>query len=140
VRMFQSTIGKAEGEPWCMSFIQYCLFWVDEFVPGRAHTVYPSEWCKAVWDKAGHARRAQPQKGYVVIYNYVGTDSGHAGIVEAHGFDGQHEQEPYIITIEANTSDSERSVIREGDGVYRKKRLTRRSGRMRLLGFIDPWG
>jgi len=59
--------------------------------------------------------------------------AGHTGIVEMAGDD-------YIITIEGNTGDDERRVIREGDGVYRKKRLTRGSGALKLVGYLNPWG
>jgi len=29
IRMFQRVIGRAQNEPWCMSFVQYCWHMTD---------------------------------------------------------------------------------------------------------------
>jgi len=115
VRLFQSQIGIAHGEPWCMSFVQYCCYWVDRYVSSQAtHSLHKSEHCMTVWRKTPQSCRLhRPEVGSVAIWNKLGTDAGHTGVVIGVG-------EGNITTIEGNTGDDARRVIREGDGVFAK--------------------
>lgn len=137
VQHFQSRIGSAVGEPWCMSFVQSCCYWADQYVGGRKNILFPSELCMDVWDKtSSHQRMETPFAGCIVIWNYRGTRAGHTGIVTSYN---RHQN--FLMTIEGNTGDNERRVIREGDGVFHKKRTTRRSERssLQLVGYLNPW-
>ena len=137
VSMFQRTIGRAVGEPWCMSFAQYCLIWPDKMCKGNRHLIVESEHCMTVFretDVVCHIK--EPMKGVIAIWNKTGTDSGHTGLVETYGHD---QGDAYIITIEGNTSDDDK-VVREGDGVFRKKRFYNKAkAKMQLMGFLNPW-
>ena len=136
VQMFQRTIGQAVGEPWCMSFVQYCLTWPDYFIGGEKSQVFASEHCLSVWMKTPINHRINtPFPGCIAVWQYGDTSSGHTGLVESYGVDGKR---PYIISIEGNTSDSER-IVREGDGVFMKKRFLSYTKKMRLRGFLNPW-
>jgi hypothetical protein len=64
-----------------------------------------------------------------VIWKYIGTSKGHAGFVE------KVLDQKTIQTIEFNTRDS-LGVVREGDGCYRRKRSTKGSGAMLVMGFV----
>ncbi len=134
VSIFQRHIGGAHGEPWCMSFVQYCAYWVDQYFTESKHRLFPSEHCMTVWrNSPSVCRLTGPMEGSVVIWNYEGTDNGHTGIVRR--LDGNH-----IYTIEGNTGDSS-AVVREGDGVFVKRRLLQRSSKskMQIVGFLNPW-
>lgn len=134
VEMFQKQIGHAVGEPWCMSFVQYCCYWVDRFLGMEdRHVLYPSEHVLTVWRKTPSvARLKEPMMGSVVLWNYAGTEQGHAGIVTDRRGDT-------LDTVEGNTSEAERRVIREGDGVFNKKRSIHGGERFRILGYLNPW-
>ena len=136
VEMFQKAIGRAINEPWCMSFVQFCCQWPDYFVGGKLNVLHKSEHCFSVWmNTKKTARVVEPFPGCVAIWQYQGTTNGHTGIVESYGVD---DKRAYIISIEGNTSDSEK-IVREGDGVFLKKRFLKTTGKMRLKGFLNPW-
>jgi len=134
VSIFQMYLGGAQDEPWCMSFIQYCLHWIDQYFPESKHKIFPSEHCMTVWrNSPSQCRIAKPIPGSIIIWNHVGTDNGHTGIVRRP--DGN-----YAFTVEGNTGPG-KGVIREGDGVFVKKRLLQLSSKskMQIVGFLDPW-
>ena len=137
IRMFQRAVGKAEDEPWCMSFVQYCCNKIDQIykIVRKANDInklYQSEHCLTVWNKTPHICRQDPAPGTIAIWNYKGGSAGHAGIVVE--VDGE-----IIRTIEGNTSDNTKRIVREGDGVYRKRRPINSISNMQLKGFLDPW-
>jgi hypothetical protein len=137
VSVFQKTIGKAENEPWCMSFVQYCLFQTDNWFyelcdSDIPHELFLSEHCLTVWNESPkHCRIEKPIAGSICIWQYRGSSNGHTGIV----VDVDKE---IIITIEGNTSNSKK-IIREGDGVYLKRRPLKSIGKMQIKGFLNPW-
>lgn len=146
VEMFQKIVdGKAQGEPWCMAFVQYCLFHVDLlcesiYVDGRPVTnqeqsLLPhTEHCYTAWLNAPMmARHKEPQVGFIAIWKSKASVSGHAGIVVGI------KDEIEFFSVEGNTSDPDDKDQREGDGVYMKRRNVFGMGGMELLGFIDPW-
>lgn len=139
IRMFQRTIGKAQNEPWCMSFVQYCCCMVDTvyaILQERqviTHQLYPSELCSRVWERTSKSCRLEaPEPGCVVIWQYHATSAGHTGIVT-------HVDKSIITTVEGNTGDLTKRVVREGDGVFRKRRPLKTIGRMEIIGFLNPW-
>ena len=143
VEAFQKAVdGRAHGEPWCMSFVQYVTRQVDvladvimQTTSHKRSKIYSTEHCMTCWNKSPkECRIDQPVPGAVVIWQKGTSSSGHTGIVVSIDKD-DHD---YMWTIEGNTGPSER-VEREGDGVYLKKRHIRQTGNMRVRGFLRPW-
>lgn len=144
IEEFQKAVdGKAQGEPYCAGFVWYCLKKVNaEFTCGSI--LYPSESCVQIWNKTPiSARLDKPIVGTIMIwqfYEYVGNvrewrpkSAGHCGIVTKTFPD-----KPFVETVEGNTGPGTR-VIREGEGVYIKKRLVTGLNEMRVLGWLLPW-
>jgi hypothetical protein len=147
VEMFQKAVdGKAWGEPWCMSFVQFCLDQVDKTARALtfdsrnyaiasldSHVLYKTEHCATCWNKTNKvARRESPSPGDVVIWKSRFGSNGHTGIVVNVFSDGSFE------TIEGNTSPGITGSQRDGDGVFLKKR-SGGIGSLKLLGFLNPW-
>lgn len=139
VSIFQRHLGGAHEEPWCMSFVQYCCFWVDSMdaafrsQKAKGHKLFKSEHCLTVWNKSPRECRSEaPMPGSVVIWQYGASSAGHTGIVV--DVDGD-----VFTTVEANTGDNSKRVVREGDGVYKKVRPLKSIGKMKIKGFLNPW-
>lgn len=145
IEMFQREVdGKAKGEPWCLSFVQFCVNQVDRDYLKKygkdplPNWLYPTEHCLTLWNKTDVSSRITDDlyPGTILIWQYWEngrqTSRGHVGvIIEALSeFD--------FLTVEGNTADR-KSVVREGDGVYMMKRTVSMSGNFRLKGFISPW-
>lgn len=134
VQMFQSHIGAAVQEPWCMSFVQFCIAKIDTlcaFFDSTRSKIFQSEHCLTVWNNTDQSlKRDKPEPGFVVIWRHGASSSGHTGIVVKV-------KEDKILTVEGNTNVA---GSREGDGVYLKERNKNFNGDLNLVGFIDPWG
>lgn len=126
VELFQSTIGKAEGEPWCLSFIQSCVAYVEDF--GFKSGLFPSEHCLTVWTNSLCRRPIEPVAGDVVIYQMGDTTKGHAEIITQVFLNS-------FQTIGGNTSNVN-GIDRDGDGVYRKIRARQTGEKFKTLGFL----
>jgi hypothetical protein len=144
--MFQKIVdGKAQGEPWCMAFVQYCLFHVDLLcenlvVDGKPvdkdeDNIIPlTEHCYTAWLQSPMlARMKYPEIGAIAIWKKRSSTAGHAGIVVGI------KDEVEFFTVEGNTSDPDGGDQREGDGVYMKRRSMFGMGELELLGFLNPW-
>ena len=133
VEMFQKAVdGKAQGESWCMAFVQFCLQRVETSQQTRTN-MYSSEHCLTVWNKTGTGmHRTAPEPGFVVIWRHGATTQGHTGIVTEVLANGE------FTTIEGNTGNG-KGVIRDGDGVYNRTRSVTGAGEMKVVGFIDPF-
>lgn len=132
VEMFQRFVdGKASGEPWCCCMMQYGVGQVERREKIRTR-LFKTEHVMTMWNKTPvELRVAQPRPGCIAVWNYVGTSNGHCGLITKVYPDR-------IETIEGNTSDSKK-VEREGDGVFKKERLLNPKGKMKIVGFIDPF-
>lgn len=137
VEMYQRVIGKAEKEPWCVSFVQWCVREIDQR-HGSKTLLFPTESSQLLWIKTPTvARMAKPEPGAIVIWTMFNNDLplsiGHVGIVK------EVLDENFMLTIEGNTASSTQ-LEREGDGVYLKRRhVSAFSGAMRVTGFLKPW-
>lgn len=135
VERFQKAVdGKASREAWCMAFQQYLAKLTVEAHGGKC-LAYASEHCLTVWNKTPvGARITLPEPGVWVIWKHGDGPSGHVGIVESVHLD-------HILTVEGNTGPGS-GIIREGDGVYLKKRPWNSEtksgsvGDMHLVGFL----
>lgn len=144
VEMFQKAVdGISSGEPWCMSFVQFCIEMVDNTYDAMFQQSYlrsplkKTEHCMTLWqDSQHHVIIARP--GSLAIWQYwkngSPTSSGHVGIVT----EVITEPQDHIRTIEGNTGGGS-EIEREGDGVYEKVRSREGGTRMKLMGFLSVW-
>lgn len=147
VEMFQKEVdGKAQGEPWCMSFVQFCINQVDrdfkKTYPDAnryPNWLYKTEHCLNCWNRTATEARINHDlhPGSVIIWqhfkNNKATSAGHVGIIRKVLANGD------VETIEGNTKHRSGSVVREGDGVFIMKRRLSYSGSFRIKGFLKPW-
>lgn len=146
VQRFQKAVdGKAQGEPWCLSFVQFCVKEVDRkfqelypVIPNRPSWLYPTEHCLTLWNKTPvKGRQAIPTRaGSLFLWQWFKdarpTAQGHVGIIAQIHSD-------FATTVEGNTSDGS-GMNREGDGVFIKTRPFETKGeKFKVLGFLSPW-
>ncbi|MBL6445716.1 CHAP domain-containing protein [Fulvivirga sp. 29W222] len=115
VEQYLAVTGLGPGYAWCSAFVSWCYLhagvdapvsaWVPSFAIER-NIIY----------KRGKPVKSIPKSGDVFLIWYDRLNRpAHIGFVDAWG-------EQYVITVEGNTNDN---GGRDGDGVYRKKRLKR---------------
>lgn len=144
VERFQRAVdGKAQGEPWCLAFVMYCLASVDDLFESMAqlslpgHALYHSEHVMTCWARSPvKARVADPEVGALAIWEHhshgKATGSGHCGVVVELLGEGR------FRAVEGNTSEPGGDQ-REGDGVWLKERGIDGLPSLRLIGFLRPW-
>lgn len=138
VEQFQKAVdGKAQGEPWCMAFAQFCIAKVMEVHGGRSR-VFKTEHCLTAWQKSEPAARiVKPEPGDLVIWQHGNGPSGHVGIVKNAVWTTPDSSG--LWTVEGNTGPGG-GIVREGDGVYNRWRDCIRPGDkvgdMLLLGYL----
>lgn len=143
VELFQKSVdGKAVKEAWCMAFVQFCIKNAIQYL-GVTHSIeasrvvisiFSSEHCMTVWNKTPQKqRRLKPEAGLIAIWNHEGTTNGHTEICTSGMLDNI-----FFPTVGGNTG-SGSGVVREGDGVWARKRNINGEGTMKLVGFIDPF-
>ena len=97
-----------DGQPWCMSFVQWCFAQAGQALPCRTDS------CSALlrWYRANQPERVvrDPLPGDIVIYRF-----GHTGIVESAAGGS-------ITAIEGNTSPGSSGSQDNGGGVFRRTR------------------
>lgn len=108
-----------DGQPWCMSFVQWCFAQAGRPLPFKTGS------CSALlrWYQANQPERVtqKPQPGDIVIYSF-----GHTGIVESVSGN-------IATVIEGNTSPGASGSQDNGGGVYRRTR-----GRSTVTAYIRP--
>jgi hypothetical protein len=129
VQLIQQTVGEAEKEPWCMSFIMTCLAYA-ETKTGIKSPIYSSEHCLTVWAKSPKTSRVKkiPATGAIIIWQHGTSQAGHTGVMLEW-------KNKTMDTVEGNTG----SDMREGDGVYFKTRSSTASGKMKVVGYLKPF-
>lgn len=134
VKAFQRAVdGRAEGEPWCCAFVNYCLKGVDPLGNGPSK-VFRSENCWMTWQTTPMSLRVSgPKTGVLSLWNVPGTQKGHIGIVSA--WDGGDTFRAW----EGNTSEGTGGSQREGDGVFLRQRAVAGYPKFALLGFLLPF-
>lgn len=136
VELIQSTIGGANREAWCMSFIQTCLAYV-EHVMGVVSPIAASEHCLTVWNKTPKKQRVKiiPGQSAIIIWQHGESQNGHTGVMREW-------REEYMYCVEGNTESglsNNGSIERDGGGVYLTKRDSEKNGDMRVVGFLKPF-
>lgn len=132
VRLINDTVGGPEPIPWCMAAVQSCVAYVEKKMQVKSPLV-ASEHCMTTW--RGSKQLAMPvRRGTICIWNYVGSDRGHTGIVESVAVQSMR-------LYEGNTGGgiNGSDIVREGDGFYHTSRPTSSTKTMKLVGFLDPF-
>jgi hypothetical protein len=104
---------EGTGAPWCAAYV----VWVGDSALGRDHNPYPrSAWSPDFvkdpsWNR-GRGRLPSEADAFGIYFQKL-KRVGHTGLVEK--IDGD-----FAVTIEGNTNNG---GSRDGDGVYRRRRL-----------------
>lgn len=118
VEKYLASCGLTKGPPWCAAFVnwnfQECGVYLDLPYPAYVPSYFKSSWL--IYQKGKVDWKRNPLPG-----DLIGIWFQSKGRLAHIGFYDKSEGEFYI-TIEGNTNEE---GSREGDGVYRKKRLKR---------------
>ena len=103
-----------KGNPWCAAFVTWTFKQakVDAIVSAYSPSWFPNK--NTIYTKGAQGNKT-PQKADV-----FGIYFSNKGRIAHVGFIDVWEDNSYCITVEGNTNDE---GSREGDGVYRKRRL-----------------
>jgi len=107
---YLASCGLPEGYEWCAAFAHWCLNEVG--IEGGG--AYSPSWFpdkKTVYVRGAKGNRSPSQTDILGIYFPEKKRIAHIGFIDEWG------EGDYLITVEGNTGG------REGDGVYRKRRL-----------------
>jgi hypothetical protein len=108
--------GHSKGAPWCAAFVSWCLGKAGISNPQTAWSpaLLPAK--RIIWKNTWQKEKIQPQAGDVFGIWYASKKRiAHCGFIDVWG-------DSIVITVEGNTNEA---GSREGDGVYRKRRLKR---------------
>ena len=115
VELYLKSCGLKKGNPWCAAFVTWC------YKTAGIKTVvsaYSPNWFAAkntIYTKGKHSNKTPKQADVFGIWFAEKRRIAHVGFID--------EWEPpnsHCITVEGNTNDA---GSRDGDGVYRKRRL-----------------
>lgn len=113
VESYLKSVKSVKGNPWCAAFVAWCF---DQCGVKTVRSAWSPSWFpsnRVIW-KQGVGTVPHAGNVFGIWFNNRNRIA-HVGFIdEWHG--------KYAITVEGNTNDA---GSREGDGVYRKRRLTR---------------
>jgi len=112
VEKYLSSTGLGKGNAWCAAFVNWTLkkCGIKTINSAWSPSWFPAS--KVVYENG----KGSPQTGDVFgIYFSSKKRIAHVGFIDKWGDD-------YVITVEGNTNNA---GSREGDGVYKKRRLKR---------------
>jgi hypothetical protein len=116
VEAYLKYVGLKKGQPWCASFVCWCYGQSGVSNPRAGGCAYLLERGQLVYQSGKYKPGRYPQTADVFFIWFPDKQRvAHTGYVDKWG-DG------WVTTVEGNTNDA---GSREGDGVYRKKRLKR---------------
>lgn len=116
VELLQMTVnGVAENEAYCIGGGMTMIASGQEET-GVISRIHNTEHCMTCWRNTPtkmRVQRSQLRPGDCAIWNHLGTDNGHFGIVVAIYAD-------YMVLVEFNTTygTNKGQIVREGGGVY----------------------
>ncbi len=119
IEAIQKAAGIGKGDPYCAAFNYWCYREADAaaYVPRSG---WSPDWVsKPTW-RQGNGRTPRPADAFGIWFSSKGRVA-HTGLIEDWG-------ESSAVTIEANTSPSAEfgaAGDRDGDGIWRKRRLIR---------------
>lgn len=115
VEIYLKSVNLPKGNPWCAAFVSYCLSANNIKNPRSGWAPAYFTTTSTIWTR-GAEDNQQPLPGDLFgIYFRNKGRIAHVGFVHKYG-------DTYTITVEGNTNEA---GSREGDGVYRKRRLTK---------------
>lgn len=118
IDIYLKTVKNQVGVAWCAAFVGANLTWQDVKNPNSAWSPNYAKPEDIIWKPKGKNNK-EPLTGDVITFYYTNLGRvGHAGFYEKKDNYG------YFITIEGNTNGA---GVREGDGVYKKKRIPDKS-------------
>ncbi len=135
ISLIQDTVGGSEPWAWCMSYVQTCVAYAEKKT-GIKSELFPSEHCMSVWSASPKALRGPISRGAVAIWNYPPGQSGHTGLVQKWAVTTMN-------CFEGNTSKGfkpDGTIERDGGGVHYTVRSVYSLPKMKLVGFIKPFG
>lgn len=114
VEMYLASAGLTKGQPWCAAFVTwtYKNAGVKALVSGYSPAWFPAG--KVIWK---NQKGQQPNRADV-----FGLWFANKGRIAHVGFIDKWDEGNYAVTVEGNTNEG---GSRDGDGVYRKRRLKR---------------
>lgn len=112
--------GVAMGSPYCASFNAWC-YSEGKAPPGWPKSAWSPDWVKSpTWTSAKGGKTPQPADAFGIWFSNKGRVA-HTGLIEKW-------EASSAVTIEGNTSPSAEfgaASDRDGDGIWRKRRLVR---------------
>lgn len=126
VETFLHAAKAKRGQSWCAAFVSWCLqlAGIKHPITAWAAAMFPAK--NTIYTR-GRPPTATPQQGDVFGLYYTNLGRiGHVGFIHDWG-NGN-----IVVTVEGNTNEA---ASREGDGVYKKKRLKRQI--YKVSNFID---
>jgi CHAP domain len=125
---FRNTINKTPaGEAWCLDFVQTCIAYV-EGAEGITSPLAATEGVLDLWAKSEVQRTDTPEMGDIILWQKIGSNEGHCGLIVAV-------QPDHFVTIEGNTSGAD-GIDRMGGEVCQKIRPKTDLRTYKLLGFL----
>lgn len=114
VEMYLKSANLSKGQPWCAAFITWTFkeAGVKAVVSGYSPSWFPNK--NVVYIKGGDNNKSPQQSDVFGIYFPSKKRIAHVGFID------QWSEGNFTITVEGNTNEA---GSREGDGVYRKRRL-----------------
>ncbi|MGK7390282.1 MAG: CHAP domain-containing protein [Candidatus Cyclobacteriaceae bacterium M2_1C_046] len=115
VEQYLASVGFGPGHAWCAAFVSWCYQQVGVAHPKSAWVPSYATKQNLIYQR-GKFIKQLPQAGDVFLIRYERLmRPAHIGFVDEW-------QNTWVITVEGNTNDD---GSREGDGVYRKRRVQR---------------
>lgn len=113
VEMYLESVDLDPGYAWCAAFVSWCYQNAEVEAPQSAWVPSYALKNKRIYHRGKYELR-EPQKGdaFLIWYHKLNRPA-HIGFIDQWG-------DKWIVTVEGNTNDN---GSREGDGVYRKRRL-----------------
>ncbi|GAB3343913.1 hypothetical protein GCM10027429_35150 [Marivirga atlantica] len=125
VEQYLAAVSFGPGYAWCAAFVSWCYQQVDVEHPKSAWVPSYARKQNLIYQR-GQVIKQIPQTGDVFLIWYERLKRpAHIGFVDQW-------QATWVITVEGNTNDD---GSREGDGVYRKRRVQRQI--LAVGNFID---
>lgn len=132
VELIQETVGGHSREPYCMGTVQTCIAYA-EIYSGVKSKFLVTEHCMTAWRSTPKELRVEePSRGSVIIWQHGSSERGHTGITKGLT------PKKYRQTVEGNTGTGE-GINRDGDGIWNRTRRPGGEGKMKEVGFIDPF-
>ena len=113
VEQYLSSVNLKQGAAWCAAFVSWC------FIRAEINAV-KSGWCpnwfqiNVIYTRGENNNKVPKKADVFGIYFHEKERIAHVGFIDEWG------EGSFCITVEGNTNDA---GSREGDGVYRKRRL-----------------